>query len=123
MIGALTADPSGRLLAGCGAWLDAFVLLDTGGASEVCEQAASEAASNRADSTLERDIIVIFLEMEAIKLFECQQSCRDLTLRQPSICGCRGAMSTGEVFVQQVVLSSAISSLRHRRFWHGNAGI
>lgn len=68
--GAFTADPSGRLLAGCGAWLDAFELAETGGMSEVCAQAASEAASSRADSTLKRDIIVIFLEVEVVKLVE-----------------------------------------------------
>jgi len=57
-------------LGGCGAWLAAFGLVETGGASEVCAQAASEAASSRTDSALKRDIIVIFLEMEAVKLLE-----------------------------------------------------
>jgi len=70
-------------LAGCGAWLDAFEPVETGGASEVCAQAASEAASSRADSALKRGIIVIFLEVEAVKLVERSQSCRDLTRRQP----------------------------------------
>lgn len=75
--GALTAAPSGKLLAGCGDMLDAFELDETGGASEVCEHAASEAASSRADTALKRDIVLIFLEMKLVKLLEHGQSCRD----------------------------------------------
>ena len=108
--GELTADPSGRLLTGCGAWFCPFELLETGGASENFEQAASEAASSTADIMLKRDIIVIFLEMEAVRLLERRQSCRDCKPLQPSICGHRGSTSTGGAFAQQGVPSIAGAS-------------
>jgi len=62
-MGAFTAAPSGKLLGGCGIWLAEFELVEVGGASadwDPCAQAASEAASNRADNILKRDIAVTF---------------------------------------------------------------
>lgn len=62
-MGAFTEAPSGKLLGGCGIWLAEFELVEVRGAfadGDPCAQAASEAASNRADSMLKRDIAVTF---------------------------------------------------------------
>jgi len=62
-MGAFTAAPSGKLLGGCGIWLAEFELVEVRGAfadGVPCAQAASEAASSRADSMLKRDIAVTF---------------------------------------------------------------
>lgn len=62
-IGAFTEAPSGKLLGGCGIWLDEFELVEVWGAFAEglpCAQAASAAASSRADNVLKRDIAVTF---------------------------------------------------------------
>lgn len=60
-MGAFTAAPSGRLLGGCGIWLEEFKSVEAGGALEPpWAQAASEATSSKAESVLKRNIAVTF---------------------------------------------------------------